>query len=93
MALGWLLIVLAPVVGVVPGPGGVFVFAAGVALLLRHSAWAKRRYVRLKRRWPWLGRHTDRVMRRGKPNPPPTLEPAPGALKKAESIDFANRLP
>jgi len=66
MALGWLLIVLAPVVGLLPGPGGIFVFAAGAALLIRYSHWAKRRYVQLKRRWPWLGRHTDRMMRRGK---------------------------
>ncbi len=66
MALGWILIALAPVVGVLPGPGGIFVFAAGAALLIRHSHWAKRLYVRIKRRWPRLGRLTDRAMRRGK---------------------------
>ena len=66
MALGWLLILLSPAVGIWPGPGGIFVFAAGAALLIRHSTWAKRHYVRVKRRWPRLGRHTDRVMRRGK---------------------------
>ncbi len=66
MALGWLLILLAPVVGIWPGPGGIFVFAAGAVLLIRNSTWAKRRYVQLKRRWPRLGRHADRVMRRGK---------------------------
>ncbi len=66
MALGWLLIVAAPVVGVLPGPGGIFVFAGGVILLIRNSGRAKRRYVRMKRRWPKLGRHTDRMMRRGK---------------------------
>ena len=64
MALGWLLMALAPVVGVLPGPGGIFVFAAGVILLLRNSAWAKRRYVALKRSWPKLGHACDRVMRR-----------------------------
>ncbi len=66
MALGWLLIVLAPVVGIWPGPGGIFVFAAGAALLIRNSTWAKRRYVQLKKRWPRVGRLTDRAMRRGK---------------------------
>lgn len=66
MALGWLLIVLTPVVGIWPGPGGIFVFAAGAALLIRNSTWAKRRYVHVKKRWPRLGRHADRVMRRGK---------------------------
>ncbi len=66
MALGWLLIVVSPLVGPIPGPGGIPVFAAGVALLLRNSTWAKRRYVLVKRRWPKLGRLTDKVMRRGK---------------------------
>ena len=66
MALGWLLIVVSPIIGVIPGPGGIFVFAAGVAMLIRNSCWAKRRYVRMKRRWPKLGHHTDKMMRRGK---------------------------
>ena len=66
MALGWLLIVASPLVGPISGPGGIPVFAAGVALLLRNSTWAKRRYVLVKRRWPKLGRLTDKVMRRGK---------------------------
>jgi hypothetical protein len=66
MALGWLLIVGSPLVGILPGPGGIFVFAAGAALLIRNSHWAKRRYVMMKRRWPRLGRHTDRMMRRGR---------------------------
>jgi len=66
LTLGWVLILCSPVVGVIPGPGGVFVFAAGAALLIRNSAWAKRHYVRLKRRWPKLGRATDMAMRRRK---------------------------
>jgi hypothetical protein len=66
MALGWLLIALTPLVGPVPGPGGIIVFAAGAALLIRNSTWAKRRYVWMKRRWPKLGRAADKVMRRGK---------------------------
>ena len=61
---GWVLIALAPVVGVLPGPGGIFLFAGGAALVLRNSHWAKRRYVGLKRRWPKLGHACDRVMRR-----------------------------
>ena len=66
MALGWLLIAISPLLGPVPGPGGIPLFAAGVAILLRNSTWAKRRYVLVKRRWPKLGRLTDKVMRRGK---------------------------
>jgi hypothetical protein len=69
LALGWLLIAVSPLVGVIPGPGGVFVFAAGAILLIRNSRWAKRRYVVLKRRWPKLGRACDTAMRRRKPAP------------------------
>lgn len=66
MALGWLLIAASPFVGVIPGPGGIFVVAAGVALLIRHSHWAKRHYVAIKRRWPRFGRACDRALRRRK---------------------------
>ena len=73
MAFGWLLVLVSPLVGLVPGPGGIFVFALGVALLIRNSAWAKRRYVWMKRRWPKLGRATDRLMRRTK-NPAQAID-------------------
>ena len=66
LVLGWVLIVISPIVGLIPAPGGIFVFAAGLALVLNNSAWAKRRYVRLKQRWPKLGRLADRAMRRPK---------------------------
>ncbi|HTU11818.1 MAG TPA: hypothetical protein VMG08_13075 [Allosphingosinicella sp.] len=62
--LGCLLIVIAPLVGVIPGPGGVFVFAAGLALVLKNSEWAKRQYVKFKKRWPNKGRWVDWGMRR-----------------------------
>ena len=71
MALGWLLMVVSPIVGAIPGPGGIFVFAAGAALLIRNSCWAKRRYVMIKRRWPKLGRACDMAMRRRRPTPVP----------------------
>ena len=64
IATGWVLVALAPVVGVLPGPGGIFLFAGGAALLLRNSRWARRRYAALSRRWPKLGRACDRVLRR-----------------------------
>jgi hypothetical protein len=63
-ALGWVLILLAPILGLLPGPGGIFVAAAGFALVLQTSAWAKRAYVRFKRRWPRAGALIDRGMRR-----------------------------
>lgn len=64
-ALGWLLILAAPIVGLLPGPGGIVLLAAGFALVLETSPWAKRAYVRSKRRWPRLGELIDRVLRRG----------------------------
>ncbi|HEY0271239.1 MAG TPA: hypothetical protein VGC10_09655 [Sphingomonas sp.] len=64
LATGILLLLLAPIVGVLPGPGGIFLVAGGAALILRASPWAKRAYVRAKRRWPRLGHLVDRVLRR-----------------------------
>ena len=61
---GVLLIVLSPAVGILPGPGGIFVFAAGLALVLKTSMWAKRRYVRFKRWQPKAGRWADWGLRR-----------------------------
>ena len=63
-ALGILLMLVTPVVALLPGPGGIFVFAAGLALALRNSEWAKRRYVHFKRWQPRVGAMTDWGMRR-----------------------------
>lgn len=62
--LGIALVIVAPLVGAIPGPGGVFVFAAGLALILQNSEWAKRLYVRFKRRHPNKGRWADWGLRR-----------------------------
>ena len=64
LGLGVLLIAASPVVGLLPGPGGVFVFAGGLVLVLRTSRWARVRWARVKRRWPRLGDLVDRAMRR-----------------------------
>ena len=63
--LGLLLMVLTPFVAILPGPGGIFVFGAGLALTLRNSDWAKRRYVHFKRWQPRAGRWADWGLRRG----------------------------
>ena len=63
-ALGVLLIVLSPLAGVLPGPGGIFVFALGLAMVLKTSMWAKRRYVRFKRWQPKAGQWVDWGLRR-----------------------------
>ncbi len=63
-SLGVALVIAAPLVGIIPGPGGVVVFAAGLALMLRNSHWAKRQFVGAKRRWPKAGDLADRGLRR-----------------------------
>ncbi len=64
-ALGVLLVlVVAPLAGLLPGPGGIVVVAAGLSLMLRHSLWAKRHYVRFSRRWPRHGARADWALRR-----------------------------
>jgi hypothetical protein len=62
--LGWVLIALTPLVGILPGPGGIVVFAAGAGLVLKYSEWAKRKYVAFKRRHPNKGAWADWGMRR-----------------------------
>lgn len=64
LALGGLLLIGAAVMGPLPGPGGVFLFAGGMILILRNSRWAQVRWARFKRRWPRIGNLVDRVMRR-----------------------------
>jgi len=62
--VGVLLMIAAIPVGALPGPGGIFVFAAGLALVLKTSMWAKRRYVDFKRKQPKIGRWADWGLRR-----------------------------
>ncbi|KQN71781.1 hypothetical protein ASE90_02290 [Sphingomonas sp. Leaf67] len=64
LALGALLILATPVVAVLPGPVGIFTFAAGLALILRNSRRARRRFARTMRRFPRLRAMSDRALRR-----------------------------
>lgn len=61
---GALLIAIAPLVGIIPGPGGIFVFAAGLVLVLQNSRWAQKVFARTKRRWPRFGHYADKALRR-----------------------------
>ena len=61
---GLLLLIVSPLAGAIPGPGGIFVFAAGLTLALRNSDWAKRQYVRFKQWQPKAGRWADWGLRR-----------------------------
>ena len=64
LVLGVLLLVVSPLVGAIPGPGGIVVAGIGLALVLKTSIWAKRRYVRFKRWQPKAGRWTDWALQR-----------------------------
>jgi len=62
--LGCALLFSAPLIGLLPGPGGIVAVAAGLSLALKNSAWAKRRYVEFKKRWPKYGSWCDWGLRR-----------------------------
>ena len=64
LTFGPVLIILSPIVGAIPGPGGLIVFVAGLAMTLQGSQAAKRIYVRMKRRWPSIGHWSDKGLRR-----------------------------
>lgn len=63
-ALGVLLIAAGIAVAPLPGPGGIFLIAPGLAFVLKSSFWAKRHYVRVKRWQPRAGRWMDWSLRR-----------------------------
>jgi hypothetical protein len=63
-AAGVVLLIISPLVGVIPGPGGIVVAGLGLALILKSSLWAKRHYARFKRWQPKAGRWTDWALRR-----------------------------
>ena len=62
--LGVVLLIVSPLVGVIPGPGGIIVAGVGLAMILKTSMWAKRRYVHVKRWQPKAGRWMDWALRR-----------------------------
>lgn len=62
--LGLFIMAASPAVGVLPGPGGIIVFAAGLTLVLKYSGWAKRVYARFKRSNPKKGAWADWGLRR-----------------------------
>jgi hypothetical protein len=64
LVVGLLLIAIAPILGPIPGPGGIPIFVAGLVLVLKSSMWAKRRYVDVKRWQPKAGRWMDWALRR-----------------------------
>ena len=62
---GAFLVIISPLVGAIPGPGGIVVFAAGFGLMLRGSRWVKKKYAAFKRRHPKKGDWADFGLQRG----------------------------
>ena len=54
LAIGWMLLVIGPIIGLLPGPGGFPITAAGLILLLSQSYMAKRIFLRWCQRHPRL---------------------------------------
>ncbi|MEO6433155.1 MAG: hypothetical protein ABIO29_04150 [Sphingomicrobium sp.] len=63
-AIGALLILGGIIISPLPGPGGIFLIAPGMAFVLKSSIWAKRHYVRIKKWQPKAGRWMDWSLRR-----------------------------
>ena len=62
--IGVMLILAGFLLAPIPGPGGIFLIAPGIALILKTSMWAKRHYVRIKRWQPKAGHWMDWALRR-----------------------------
>ncbi len=73
--VGALLMLAAPVVAIpTPPPTGIVIFAFGLALVLRNSRWARRRYVRYTRRYPRVQRAVNFGLRRKSKRKPAALD-------------------
>ncbi len=64
LILGVVFLAITPLLGPLPGPGGIFTFAIGAGLVLQNSLWARKRYVRIKRARPKVGHWADWGLRR-----------------------------
>ena len=52
LGTGWILVVAGPIVGLLPGPGGLPITAAGLVLILSQSYTAKRIFIRWQQLHP-----------------------------------------
>lgn len=52
LSTGWILVIIGPVVGILPGPGGIAVTGVGALLIMGQSRIARRMFVRTQRRYP-----------------------------------------
>ncbi len=66
LGLGWVLLIIGPIIGLLPGPGGFPITAAGLVLILSQSYTAKRIFIRMVQRYPRILGPLRRFIRRGK---------------------------
>lgn len=73
--LGWTLIVGAPLVSPLPGPGGLLLFMLGFGLVLKNSLWAKKRFARFSKRHPEYSDWANWALRRKRFRKRPAFPP------------------
>lgn len=66
LIFGWIIVLGAPLLGPLPGPGPLILLPIGLALILKNSLWAKKRYARLARRHPEYTNWANWALRRSK---------------------------
>ncbi|APG62396.1 hypothetical protein LPB140_05845 [Sphingorhabdus lutea] len=81
LVIGWLLILLSPIVGALPGPGFIIMFPLGLGIVLRNSKWAKKQYLRFKKKFPDYGKWTDWALRRRGQKEMPPIPPIKKQIK------------
>ena len=72
LTLGWMLLVIGPIIGLLPGPGGFPITAAGLVLILSQSYMAKRIFLRWCQRHPRLFGPLRRFIQRKQNRNPPS---------------------
>jgi len=62
--LGLVIVALGILISPIPGPGGIPVIVIGLMLVLRHSFWARKQFIRVQRAHPKLVFPIRRLLRR-----------------------------
>jgi hypothetical protein len=73
--LGWALMIAAPLIGILPGPGGLILFPIGLGIVLKNSIWAKRQFSKHAKRHPEYGHWVSWAMGRKRHRARPALPP------------------
>jgi hypothetical protein len=87
ISIGWIFVVLAPIVSPLPGPMGLAFFIFGAALILKNSLWAKRKYAKHSKRHPEYGEWLNWAMRRKRFRKRPPFPPV-----KRDLLNFLGRM-